>query len=96
MFFWINKGQFRYNLIIITVNNKYFIKIKQDNSTERIIIDEVIQRAYYIAGRATTYWKAYREGYPEIPLLLKSYSSIRNTIKKANYNKKQLVKALLI
>lgn len=89
-----NEGQFGYDPIIMTANDERFIEIEQDNSTERVIVDEVMQRARYIAGRATTCWKAHREGHPEIPLLLKSCGSIRNAMKKANYNKKRLVKAL--
>jgi hypothetical protein len=39
--------------------------------TDRIIIGTMMQRARCIAGRATTFWKAHREGHPEMPLVIK-------------------------
>ncbi|OCL07127.1 hypothetical protein AOQ84DRAFT_398643 [Glonium stellatum] len=46
----INKKQLEFNPIIITAEG------------QRLIINEVIKRARYVAGRATTCWKAHREG----------------------------------
>ncbi|RSL46521.1 hypothetical protein CEP51_015915, partial [Fusarium floridanum] len=45
--------------------------VNRNGSTERIIIDKVMQRAPCIAGRATTCWKAHPEGQPETPLVIK-------------------------
>jgi hypothetical protein len=56
---------------IVTAHDKRFIEIERDGSTERLIIDEVMQRARCIAGRATTCWKAHREGHPQTPLVVK-------------------------
>ncbi|KAH7124772.1 hypothetical protein EDB81DRAFT_663985, partial [Dactylonectria macrodidyma] len=56
---------------IMTTNKKRFIELKRNGSTERIIIDEVMQRASCIAGRATTRWKAYLKGRPNVPLVVK-------------------------
>uniref|UniRef100_A0A8H7N259 non-specific serine/threonine protein kinase n=1 Tax=Bionectria ochroleuca TaxID=29856 RepID=A0A8H7N259_BIOOC len=70
-FFWMNEGQLGYDPTIMTENEERFIEITRNGSTERIIIDGVMQRARCIAGRATTCWKAHREGKPEIPLVVK-------------------------
>jgi hypothetical protein len=56
---------------IMTANDKRFIEIKRDGLIERLIIDEVMLRARCIAGRATTCWKAHREGHPQTPLVIK-------------------------
>ncbi|KAK8048254.1 Protein kinase-like domain [Apiospora phragmitis] len=56
---------------IKTTNGQRFIEIEQDGFTERIIIDGAMQRARCIAGRATTCWKAHREGKPQAPLVIK-------------------------
>ncbi|KAF2623840.1 hypothetical protein BU25DRAFT_433900 [Macroventuria anomochaeta] len=47
---------------IITAGSSRYIEIERNNQRERLIIEEVIQRAPCIVGRATTCWKAYREG----------------------------------
>ncbi|KAF6802168.1 serine threonine-protein kinase sgk2 [Colletotrichum sojae] len=56
---------------IMASDNKRFIEIKRNGSTERIVIDEVILRARCVAGRAATCWKAHPEGHPETPLVIK-------------------------
>ncbi|KAF2003266.1 hypothetical protein P154DRAFT_101114 [Amniculicola lignicola CBS 123094] len=40
----------------------WYIEIKLKNKRERLIIDKVMKRAPCIAGWATTFWRAYREG----------------------------------
>ncbi|CAI6048307.1 unnamed protein product [Clonostachys chloroleuca] len=70
-FFWMNEGQLGYDPTIMTANKERFIEITRNGSKERIIIDGVMQRARCIAGRATTCWKAHREGRPEMPLVVK-------------------------
>jgi len=55
----------------MTANNERFIGIERDGSTERLIIDRLMQRARRIAGRATPCWKAHREGHPQSPLVIK-------------------------
>ncbi|KAK7229627.1 hypothetical protein V2G26_001797 [Clonostachys chloroleuca] len=70
-FFWMNEGQLGYDPTIMTANKERLIEITRNGSTERIIIDGVMQRARCIAGRATTCWKAHREGKPEMPLVVK-------------------------
>ncbi|KAF6793433.1 hypothetical protein CSOJ01_13904 [Colletotrichum sojae] len=56
---------------IMASDNKRFIEIERNGSTERIVIDEVILRARCVAGRAATCWKAHPEGHPETPLVIK-------------------------
>ncbi|KAF6835411.1 hypothetical protein CMUS01_05785 [Colletotrichum musicola] len=55
----------------LSSNNKRFIEIERNGSTEQIVIDEVILRARCVAGRAATCWKAHPEGHPETPLVIK-------------------------
>ncbi|GKU11632.1 unnamed protein product, partial [Fusarium langsethiae] len=52
-------------------NQERFIEINRNGSTERIIIDQVMQRARCIAGRATTCWKAHPERQPKMLLVIK-------------------------
>jgi hypothetical protein len=61
-FLWMNEEQLGFDPTILAANGKRYIEIKQNNQTERLIIDELIKRAPCIAGRATTCWKAHREG----------------------------------
>lgn len=55
----------------MTANGERFIEVNRNGSPKRIIIGKVMQRAPCIAGRATTCWKAYPEGQPETPLVMK-------------------------
>lgn len=70
-FLWMSKEELGFDPTIITANDERFIEIERAGLTKRLIIDEVMQRARCIAGRATTCWKAHREGYPQIPLVIK-------------------------
>ncbi|KAJ4309439.1 hypothetical protein N0V84_011508 [Fusarium piperis] len=70
-FLWMNEEKLGFDPTIITANQTRFIEINRNGSTERIIIDKVMQRARCIAGRATTCWKAHLEGCPEVPLVIK-------------------------
>ncbi|KAI1461839.1 hypothetical protein F4805DRAFT_475192 [Annulohypoxylon moriforme] len=66
-----NKAQLRFNPTIITSGSKQYIKIDRNGIRERLVIDVVIRRAPYIAGRTTTYWKAHSENNLETPLVVK-------------------------
>ncbi|KAK7219394.1 hypothetical protein V2G26_007397 [Clonostachys chloroleuca] len=66
-----NEEQLGFDPTIMTVNTERFIEVEQNGSAERIIIGTVMQRARCIVGRATTCWKAHREGHPEMPLVIK-------------------------
>ncbi|KAK6859033.1 hypothetical protein PG995_004886 [Apiospora arundinis] len=70
-FLWVHEEQLGFDPSIKTSNGQRFIEIERDGLTERIIIDGVMQRARCIAGRATTCWKAHREGEPQQPLVIK-------------------------
>lgn len=47
---------------ILEAEGRRYIEIERNGQLERLVIDEVMKRAPCIAGRATTCWKAYREG----------------------------------
>ncbi|KAK3312493.1 hypothetical protein B0H66DRAFT_608756 [Apodospora peruviana] len=70
-FLWMSEEELGFDPTIMTANDKRFIEIERDGLTERLIIDKVMQRARCIAGRATTCWKAHREGHPQTPLVIK-------------------------
>ncbi|KAH8726801.1 hypothetical protein GQ44DRAFT_758368 [Phaeosphaeriaceae sp. PMI808] len=63
-FLWLSEEQLGFDPSIITARAKgiRYIEIERNNQKERLIIDKVILRAPCVAGRATTCWKAYREG----------------------------------
>lgn len=70
-FLWMNEEELGFDPTIMMANKEHFIEINRNGSTEHIVIDEVMQRARCIAGRATTCWKAHRKGHPEMPLVIK-------------------------
>jgi hypothetical protein len=70
-FLWMSEQELGFDPTIMTASGKRFIEIERDGSTERLIIDQVMLRARCIAGRATTCWKAHREGHPQTPLVIK-------------------------
>lgn len=53
-FLWMSEEELGFDPTFMTANDKRFIEIQRDGSTERLVIDEVMQRARCIAGRATT------------------------------------------
>ncbi|KAF1359118.1 hypothetical protein EJ07DRAFT_120978 [Lizonia empirigonia] len=61
-FLWLNEEQLGFDPSIITAGDIRYIEIERNNQKERLIIEKVIQRSPCIAGRATTCWKAHREG----------------------------------
>jgi hypothetical protein len=71
-FLWLNEEQLGFDPTIITAGGKRYIEIERDDRTERLILDKVIKRVPYVAGRATTCWRAYREGdESRAPLVIK-------------------------
>ncbi|KAL7899177.1 hypothetical protein HDV63DRAFT_393888 [Trichoderma sp. SZMC 28014] len=70
-FLCMSEEQLGFDPTIIMANGQRFIEIQRNGSTERLIIDKVMQRARCIVGRATTCWKAYCEGDPQTPLVIK-------------------------
>ncbi|KAF1980438.1 hypothetical protein BU23DRAFT_444835 [Bimuria novae-zelandiae CBS 107.79] len=71
-FLWLNEKQLGFDPSFITAGDGRYIEIERNNRKERLIIDEVMKRAPCVAGRATTCWKAHREGDDSrIPLVIK-------------------------
>ncbi|KAM9873871.1 hypothetical protein VDGL01_12050 [Verticillium dahliae] len=70
-FLWMNEEELGFDPTIMSANQERFIEVNRNGSTERIIIDQLMQRARCIAGRATTCWKAHPEGRPEMLLVIK-------------------------
>ncbi|WPJ64074.1 hypothetical protein SMAC4_13738 [Sordaria macrospora] len=70
-FLWMSEEELGFDPSIIKENDKRFVQIKSNDSTERLIIDKVMLRAPCISGRATTCWKANPEGDPQTPLVIK-------------------------
>lgn len=72
-FLLMNNEQLGYDpSIISTSDGKRFIEITRDGQSERLILDRLMKRAPCVAGRATTCWKAHREGdKAHAPLVIK-------------------------
>ncbi|KUI73048.1 hypothetical protein VM1G_08192 [Cytospora mali] len=71
-FLWMNNEQLGFDPTIITGSGgERYIEIQRNGLRERLIIDEVMRRAPCVAGRATTCWKAHREGDTRTPLVIK-------------------------
>ncbi|KAK3936587.1 hypothetical protein QBC46DRAFT_366821 [Diplogelasinospora grovesii] len=70
-FLWMSEEQLGFDPTIMTSGDKRYIDIELDGQTERLIIDKRMKRAPWIAGRATTCWKAHRKGDPQTPLVIK-------------------------
>ena len=60
---WMSDGQLGFDPDLMEVDGQRFVKLNRDGKEERLIITETLRaHAACIAGRATTCWKAYREG----------------------------------
>ncbi|KAK2589875.1 hypothetical protein QQS21_012450 [Conoideocrella luteorostrata] len=70
-FLWMSEEELGFDPTIKTENGQRFIEMDRNGSTERLIIDEVMSRTRCIAGRATTCWRAHRQGEPQTPLVIK-------------------------
>ncbi|KAL2005522.1 hypothetical protein VTN00DRAFT_2733 [Thermoascus crustaceus] len=71
-YLWLNDEQLGFDPTIISSKGKRFIEIIRDGRPERLILDKNMKRARCVAGRATTCWKAYREGdQSKTPLVIK-------------------------
>ncbi|KAJ2985587.1 hypothetical protein NUW58_g5449 [Xylaria curta] len=70
-FLWMNETELGFDPTIKSADGKRYIEIERDGSRERLILDEVMLRTRCFVGRATTCWKAYREGDPQKPLVIK-------------------------
>ncbi|OTB20509.1 hypothetical protein K445DRAFT_7288 [Daldinia sp. EC12] len=71
-FHWMTEEQLGFDPTISTEENgRRVVTIHRNGRPERLVIDRLIKRAPCIVGRATTCWKAYREGNPQTPLVIK-------------------------
>lgn len=61
-FLWMGEEQLGFDPTIVETDGKRYIDIIRNDKKERLILDKLINRAPCVAGRATTCWKAYREG----------------------------------
>lgn len=66
-----NEEEFGFDPTIIKSGGQRYIEIQKNGTSERLIIDKLMKRAPCIAGRATTCWKAHREGDLRRPLVIK-------------------------
>ncbi|KAK3369484.1 hypothetical protein B0T24DRAFT_708101 [Lasiosphaeria ovina] len=66
-----DEEQLGFDPTIITTAGEQYTEITRDGHTERLIIDDLMQRAACVAGRATTCWKAHRAGDPQTLLVIK-------------------------
>ena len=88
-FLWMNEEQLGFDPTILMSDGKQYIEIVRNDETERLIFEEPMRRARCVAGRATTCWKAHREGDTSNPLSSKTRGSTRNAMKKTNCCVKQ-------
>lgn len=84
-FLWMDEEQLGFDPTIITSHGERYIKIERDGQTERIYIDEVMNRAPCIAGRATTCWKAHSKEDPQILLVIKDSWQYTNREEEGEY-----------
>jgi len=89
-YLWMNEEQLGFDPTILASDGKCYIEIIRNNQTERLVLDQVMKRAPCVVGRATTCWKAHREGTnPRCPLSLRTRGSTRSARKKAHCCVKQ-------
>ncbi|KAK3902003.1 hypothetical protein C8A05DRAFT_34323, partial [Staphylotrichum tortipilum] len=70
-FLWMSEEELGFDPTIMTAKGQRFIEIERDGTTERLVLDGVMKRARCVAGRATTCWKAHREGDPHALFVVK-------------------------
>jgi Fungal protein kinase len=71
-YLWMSEEQLGFDPTIVETEGKRYIDIVRNDQKERLILQERIKRAPCVAGRATTCWKAYREGdESQTPLVVK-------------------------
>lgn len=70
-FLRMNEELLGFDPTIVTSGDRQYIEIERNDVKERLVIDEVMQRARCVAGRATTCWKAHPEGDPQTLLVIK-------------------------
>ena len=61
-FLQMDKEQLGFNPTIVELDGLRYMKITRNGRQERLILDTIMRRAPCVVGRATTCWKAYRDG----------------------------------
>ncbi|GAB0139235.1 hypothetical protein EsDP_00007448 [Epichloe bromicola] len=69
-FLWLSDEGLGFDPTIVSSEGKQYIEIERNGKLERLIIDQQMRRAPCVAGRATTCWRAHREG-DNTPLVIK-------------------------
>lgn len=69
-FLWMSEEGLGFDPTIVSAEGERYIEIERNGQTERLIIDGLMKRAPCVAGRATTCWRAHREG-DKRPLVIK-------------------------
>lgn len=71
-FLWMDREQLGFDPTIVESDGSRYMKITRNGRDERLILDTLMRRATSVVGRATTCWKAYREGdKSKAPLVIK-------------------------
>jgi hypothetical protein len=71
-FLWMDKEQLGFDPTIAESNGARYMKITRNGQNERLVLDTLVRRAPCVGGRATTCWKAYRDGdESRAPLVIK-------------------------
>ena len=71
-YLWMNEEQLGFDPSIRESDGERYIEITRHGQKERLILDTLMRRAPSVVGRATTCWKAYREGdESKAPLVIK-------------------------
>jgi Fungal protein kinase len=71
-YLWMDKEQLGFDPTILKSDGKRYLKISRNDRTECLVLEASIRRATCVAGRATTCWKAYRDGdKSKAPLVIK-------------------------
>ncbi|KAK3681658.1 hypothetical protein B0T22DRAFT_387304 [Podospora appendiculata] len=70
-FLWMNEEELGFDPTIKTEKGQRFIEIEREGTTERLILNGLMNRARCVAGRATTCWRAHREEDPHALFVVK-------------------------
>ncbi|KEF50882.1 uncharacterized protein A1O9_13063 [Exophiala aquamarina CBS 119918] len=71
-YLWMNDEQLGFDPTIQESGGTRYIEITRNGQQERLVLDTLMRRAPSVVGRATTCWKAYRDGdESKAPLIIK-------------------------
>ncbi|OAP55710.1 hypothetical protein AYL99_09862 [Fonsecaea erecta] len=71
-FLWMDREQLGFDPTIVESDGVRYMKITRNGRDERLILDALMRRGSSVVGRATTCWRAYREGdKSRAPLVIK-------------------------